>query len=310
MDLPAALAAAKPGDTLRIPAGRYPVNLIIDKSITLLGVGQVVLDGTHRGSVLRIQAPGGAVTLSALMLVGGAADEAGGGVAVMNGDVELIDCTLRFNKAPQYGGGGLYVRHGRTRVTRCRIEANTGRQGGGVLVDDVAELSMRDSTIVQNAAVDGGGLRVKEGGKAALLGCTIADNKVVGDAAKGSAVSLAGTSSRAPAVALKACVVSERRESPSCLFNESKYPGALTLIHNVLPPWCARLGGKNTFAEAGFVGSGSEPYLLSETSPARGAGEAADFGPDARDVRGEPRDNPPSLGAFAYVRPSASRLGY
>lgn len=310
MDLSAALAAAKPGDTLRIPAGRYAVNLIIDKAITLVGVGQVVLDGTHRGSVVRIQAPNAAVTLSGLMLVGGAADEAGGGVAVMNGDVELVDCTLRFNKAPQYGGGGLYVRHGPTRVIRCRIEANTGRQGGGVLVDDVAELSMRDSTILQNAALDGGALKVKEGGKAALLGCTLADNKVVGDGAKGAAVSLAGTSSRAPAVAVKASIVSERKEGPSCFFNEARFPGALTLIHNVLPPWCAKLGGKNVFADAGFVGSGAEPYLLSERSPARGAGEAAELGADAKDVRGEPRESPPSLGAFAYVKPSASRVGY
>jgi hypothetical protein len=307
VDLPAALAAAKPGDTLRIPAGRYAVNLLIDKPITLLGVGQVVLDGAQRGSVVRIDCRQGAVRLAGLMLVGGAAEEAGGAICVEDGQVEVSDCTLRFNKAPQYGGGGLYARGGKTVATRCRIEANTGRQGGGVLVDDVAELVLRDSTVIQNAAVDGGGLRVKEGAKATLLGCTIADNKVVGDGARGGALSLSGTMTRAPTVTVKGCVVSERAEGPSCVFDGG---ATLTLAGNLLPPWCASLGGANQYAAAGFVGTGAEPYLLTEASPARGRGTAADVGPDARDVRGAPRDTPPSLGAFAYVAPGGSKLPY
>lgn len=307
MDLQAALAAAKPGDTLRIPAGRYAVNLVIERPVTLLGVGQVVLDGSQRGSVVHVDCASGVVRLVGLMLVGGTADESGGAVNVVDGQVELTDCTLRFNKAPQYGGGGLSVRAGRTTVTRCRIEANTGRQGGGVLVDDVGELVMKDSTVIQNAAVDGGGVRVKEGAKATLVGCTVADNKVVGDGARGGALSLSGTMTRAPSLTLKACVVSERAEGPSCVFNGG---GTLALSGNLLPPWCASLGGDNQYAEARFVGSGAEPYLLSDASPARGKAKAGDLGPDAKDVRGELRDTPPSLGAFAYVAPSASKLPY
>lgn len=308
MDLVAALAGAKPGDTLRIPAGRYPVNLVIDKPVTLVGVGQVVLDGMHRGSVVRIDCPGGAVNLAGLTLVGGTADEAGGGVAVLDGQVKLTDCVLRFNKAPQYGGGGLYARGGSTRLERCRLEANTGRQGGGLLVDDVASVELRDSTVLQNAAVEGGGLRVKEAAKVLVVGCTIADNKVVGDAAEGAALSLAGTSTRRPSLEVRHSIVSERAEGPSCVFNGATFPGTLTLVNDLLPPWCAALGGDNRFAPAGFVGRGAEPYLLAEASPARGQGDAKDLG--EKDVRGEPRDTPPSLGAFAWVRPSGSTLPY
>lgn len=307
MDLQAALAAAKPGDTLRIPAGRYAVNLVIDRAITLLGVGQVVLDGVQRGSVVHVECASGVVRLVGLMLVGGTADEAGGAVNVVEGQVEISDCTLRFNKAPQYGGGGLYVRGGRTSVTRCRIEANTGRQGGGVLVDDVGELVLRDSTIIQNAALDGGGVRVKEGAKATLIGSTIADNKVVGDGARGGALSLSGTMTRTPSVTLKACIVSERAEGAACVFDGG---GTLALSGNLLPAWCASLGGDNQYADAGFVGEGAEPYLLGASSPARGKAKAGDLGPDAKDVRGEPRDTPPSLGAFAFIAPSASKLPY
>jgi hypothetical protein len=298
MDLPAALAAAKPGDTLRIPAGRYAVNLVIDKPVSLLGVGQVVLDGLHRGSVVRIDCPRGTVRLAGLTVVGGSADEAGGGVAVVNGDVELLDCTLRFNKAPQYGGGALFLGGGTARVTRCRIEANTGRQGGGVLVDGLAELTLRDSTVIQNAALDGGGVRVKEGAKAVLLGCTIADNKVLGEQARGGAISVSGTTSRTPSLELRQSVVSERAQGPSCVF--SGPPATLRLVNSVLPPWCRELGGDNQYAEAGFVGTGAEPYLLADTSPARDRGDAADFGADAKDLRGVSRGSKPSLGAFAF----------
>lgn len=307
MDLQAALAAARPGDTLRIPAGRYAVNLFIDRPVTLLGVGQVVLDGSHRGSVVRVECGLGVVRLAGLTLVGGTADEAGGAVCVMEGQVELTGCTLRFNKAPQYGGGALYVRAGKTTVTRCRIEANTGRQGGGVLVDDLGELLLEDSTVIQNAAIDGGGLRVKEAATAMVVGCTIADNKVVGDGARGGALSLSGTMTRTPSLTVKASIISERAEGPACIFNQG---GTLSLARNLLPPWCASLGGDNQYADAGFVGSGAEPYLLGDASPARGAAKAGDFKPDAKDVRGRPRDTPPSLGAFAYVASSASKLPY
>ncbi len=308
MELQAALAAAAPGDTLRVPAGRYSVNLFIDRPVTLLAVGQVVLDGAQRGSVVRVDAAAGPVRLVGLTLVGGTADEAGGGLHVADGQVDLEDCTLRFNKAPQYGGGGLFVGGGQVTATRCRIEANTGRQGGGVLVDGTGALVLRDSTVIQNAAVDGGGLRVKEGASATLVGCTVADNKVLGEAARGGAVSLAGSSTRRPSLELRHSVVSERQPGPACVFNASPFPGALSLVNNVLPPWCAALGGDNRFAAAGFTGAGAEPYLLSDDSPARGLGVAGELG--AKDVRGAPRDTPPSLGAFAWVKASSTPLPY
>ena len=90
--------------------------------------------------------------------MGGNAPEAGGGISVVDGALELSDCTLRFNKAPLYGGGALNVRDSKAVVTRCRFEANTGRQGGAILVDGAGSLTLSHSTVIQNAAVEGGGL--------------------------------------------------------------------------------------------------------------------------------------------------------
>jgi hypothetical protein len=305
MDLAQVVAAAKPNETVQVPAGRYAVNLELTKPITLLAMGQVVLDGMHAGSVLRISTSG-LVRLSGFMLVGGNAPEAGGAITLLGGHLELTDCTLRFNKAPLYGGGALYLRDASAVVTRCRFEGNTGRQGGAILVDGASELKLDDSTLIQNAAVDGGGLRVKEGAKVSLTGCTIADNKVVGEGSTGGAISLSGTTSRQPTLSLTHCIVSERTQTVPCIENGPKIPGTLTITRSLLPTWCQALGGAgNLFAEAGFVMSGNEPYLLSEKSRAVGAGS----GISGKDVTGKERKGQ-DLGAFAFVGGGSSTLPY
>lgn len=313
MDLAQAVRDAKPNDTLKIPAGRYTVNLELTRPVTLLAMGQVVLDGLHSGSVLRITAANGLVRLSGLTLVGGNAPDAGGGVAVLDGAaLELIDCTLRFNKAPLYGGGALYVRDSKVKASRCRFEANTGRQGGAILVDGVGELKLEDSTIIQNAAVEGGGIKVKEAGKLDVLGCTIADNKVVGEGAAGGALHAGATTTRAPVITISNSIISERAEGPACVFNSAKLPATLTVTRSLLPAWCKAIGGDNVFAEAGFVMSGSEPYLLGERSPAVGAGDAAAFAPTSKDVAGRSRvrKGGVDLGAFSFVAGGSSNLPY
>jgi nitrous oxidase accessory protein len=51
------LARAGDGDTVRLAAGLYRGNLIIDRSIRLLGEPGAVLDGGGQGDVLRVRAP-------------------------------------------------------------------------------------------------------------------------------------------------------------------------------------------------------------------------------------------------------------
>ena len=311
MDLAQAVRDAKPNDTLKVPPGRYTVNLELTRPITLVAMGQVVLDGLHAGSVVRITTDG-LVRLSGFTLVGGNAPDAGGAVSLLQGTLELQDCTLRFNKAPLYGGGGLYVRDGKAKATRCRFEANTGRQGGAILVDALGELRLEDSTVIQNAAVEGGGLRVKEGANLEVLGCTIADNKVVGESASGGALHAAGTMTRAPTVKITNSIIAERAEGAPCIFNASQHPANLTVSNSLLPEWCIALGGDNFFGSPGFAMSGTEPYLLTQSSPAVGAADVAAFSDGSKDVAGRARVKSGSadLGAFAYVAGGSSKLPY
>lgn len=291
-----AVAEVKPGGVVTVPPGTYAVNLLIDKPLSLVGLGEVILDGQRSGSVLRVNTPG-LVKLGGLMIVGGRTNTMGGGVCLEGGELELVQCTLRFNEAPVHGGGGLGIRAGHARVTACRFEANTGRQGAAVLVDGEGKLTMRDSLLAQNAGFDGGGLRVKESGSATLLGCTLADNKVLGEHPTGSAISLSGSTTRTPSLTLTQCLVAERSQGPECLHNFAGAPGTLTLKKNLLPPWCSAFGGDNRFGPPGFVGSGTEPYLLTPQSEAVGAGELEVYGPGAKDLLGRPRSSG-DVGAF------------
>jgi hypothetical protein len=290
-DLRRAVAEAAPGTTVAVPAGNYLVNLLIERPVSLIAIGQVVLDAGGSGSVVRIDTPG-KVRLAGFTLVGGQSPEGGGGVCVAQGEVELLQCTLRHNRSPSFGGGALLVKgSARVRTQQCRFEANSGRQGGACLA--------------QNAAVLGGALRVREQGRAVVRGCTFADNKVVGDGAAGGAVHLGGSSTQTPSVTLSHCVLGERAPAQPLVFNGPSFPGTLTVEHSLLPEWCRLPGVGNRFGQAGFQRTGSEPYQLTPGSLAVGAASDGGYAAGAKDLSGRPRaprQGSADLGAFALVR--------
>lgn len=66
-DIQSIIDAAEAGATVRLPAGHYPAHLHIDKPLTLIGDGDVVLDGQGHGDVIRVRAAD--VTLRGLSIV-------------------------------------------------------------------------------------------------------------------------------------------------------------------------------------------------------------------------------------------------
>jgi nitrous oxidase accessory protein len=56
--LQALVDQARPGDRLEIPAGHYAGPLIVDKPLTLEGIGLPVIDGGGQGTVVTLAAPG------------------------------------------------------------------------------------------------------------------------------------------------------------------------------------------------------------------------------------------------------------
>ncbi len=66
--LPAALAAARPGDVLVLARGSHAGPVLLDKALTLEGDGDAVVTGPGEGSVIRVTVPG--VTIRGLTVTG------------------------------------------------------------------------------------------------------------------------------------------------------------------------------------------------------------------------------------------------
>lgn len=70
-DLAALLGAASTGGVLRLPEGVYRGGVVIDKPLTIIGEGEVVIDGGGQGRVIELAAPG--ITLRNLTIRGSGA---------------------------------------------------------------------------------------------------------------------------------------------------------------------------------------------------------------------------------------------
>jgi len=95
----AAIAQAKPGDTVRVEAGRYAEHLRIDKPLTLQGEGRPVISGTGSADVIRVSAAN--VTLAGLVVRDSGIDltAQNAGIYVLPGShhVTIADCQLAAN---------------------------------------------------------------------------------------------------------------------------------------------------------------------------------------------------------------------
>jgi nitrous oxidase accessory protein len=95
----AAISAARAGDTVRVAPGSYRENLVIDKPLTLEGVGKPVVSAGGHGDVVRVRAKD--VTISGLALrdSGANLDAQNAGVYIQPGSdrARVADCDLAGN---------------------------------------------------------------------------------------------------------------------------------------------------------------------------------------------------------------------
>ncbi|WP_372572019.1 nitrous oxide reductase family maturation protein NosD [Ruegeria jejuensis] len=70
-----ALAQAEEGDTLRLSPGTYAETLVLDRPVTIDGMGHATIDGQGAGSVITVTGPD--VTLRGLTVVGSGSDHEG-----------------------------------------------------------------------------------------------------------------------------------------------------------------------------------------------------------------------------------------
>ena len=202
-----ALNEADNGDTIRMAAGVYNVNVSFNKSLTINGDGSAhsILDGgsTSSDRVIQIQ-PGKVVQISGVTIRNGRNDTWGGGIenwgtltltqvivsdnaspyggGIFSGDggvLTLTDATIRGNTATGTGlgnGGGLY-NSGQATLQNSTFSGNAAvhEMGGGLANNGGADMSLTNVTISGNSANDAAGLF--NGGTLTVTNSTIANNQ-------------------------------------------------------------------------------------------------------------------------------------
>ncbi len=112
VDLKTAVANAQPGDTIQVSGGTYVGSLIIDKPLTLIGLGWPVIDGNNEGTVINIQAPNTTLRGFVIQNSGHVLDQENSGIAV-EAENALIEGN-RFENTLF----GIYLRKGHGTVIR------------------------------------------------------------------------------------------------------------------------------------------------------------------------------------------------
>lgn len=293
--------AAAPGAVVRLPPGTHQGTVVVRKPLTLLGASpQSVLDGGGKGPCLVIEpAPGAKVSLIQLVLQNGVAQQ-GGCLFARHGQVTVSDCVLRGGKAAAFGGGGLYAICQTLTVERTQVLGCEGKQGGGVLLDEMVKARFVSTLIADNKGKLGGGLRVKDGVELVLEGCTLAGNTLLPEG-HGSQLYGSGTLTRKPKITLRNSILAGGTEA---FGTQAEFPAAMAGSHLLLPEGVTLEGVSSVLhGSPGFQGQGHAPYALARGSPAIGAGQTEGVPPESKDLLGNPRmqRGRVDLGAYTFL---------
>jgi hypothetical protein len=98
------------------------------------------------------------LTMTNSDVVGNSVDAYGGGLAGQFSAFSIDGSTIRNNVAEYYDGGGIHLGDGVLNISASTISGNSsGRDGGGVKLDENAQGTILNSTLSKNTAGRGGG---------------------------------------------------------------------------------------------------------------------------------------------------------
>ena len=153
-----AIAAAAPGDTIQVRPGIYTGQIIVDKPLTLEGIGNPVLRGPGKGSVLVVIADRCVIRGFIIEHSGGDLQAEDSGLLLKSNDNVIEGNELRDVLY------GIYLYHAarntiRRNTVRGRAEIESGGRGGGLhlwnspdnLIEDNTILEARDGMYIQSS---------------------------------------------------------------------------------------------------------------------------------------------------------------
>ncbi len=160
------------GDRIHIYEGLYAENLVITKSINLMGAKEkkTIIDGKMNGHVIEIYA--NAVNLSNLFVMNSSSSSPSAGIKIDScSQVHIDTCELTDN----FFGLWLY-KSTRNTITNCTIENN---KGDGMIMNEVSRENVITQCIITNNDRDG--IKICCGSNFnSIIFCTIMENKGFG----------------------------------------------------------------------------------------------------------------------------------
>jgi hypothetical protein len=186
-NIQAAVDAASNGDTIVLKRGTYYENVVINKSVTLIGFGpgETIINGDTGNNVIAggvinitkplLQSTGPSVTLVGMTITGGNAHY-GGGIFNDAGSLDLSWISIGDNSA-SLSGGGIYTMGGTVTMDgNTTVVGNTAPVAGGVVNDGGTVTMNSGSSITGNTAQVGGGLENVQGTLIMNNGSSISGN--------------------------------------------------------------------------------------------------------------------------------------
>jgi len=181
------------GDTIRIAAGTYLENLVMDeKSVSMFGIygaENTIIDGDNSGSVLQIIDSGSDTLFLAGLTFSGGSAESGGGLNATDATIVIDSCNFTNNavvsEANGYGGG-VYLKDCWARMMNVTISDNTLEaaeyaRGGGLYCSGTFFLGNCDITgnsILPGATIGSGGGLQNYGGVGVVQNSVIRGNEL------------------------------------------------------------------------------------------------------------------------------------
>ncbi|HUU62414.1 MAG TPA: right-handed parallel beta-helix repeat-containing protein [Dehalococcoidia bacterium] len=134
--------------------------------------GNTAASGMLGGGIYNNGGAGDGLTMTGCTVSDNKADTEGGGIR-NDGPLEMTNCTIIGNEAPD--GGGIY-NSGNVTMTGCTVSGNDAdNNGGGIFNDYGDELTMTGCTVSGNEAYNGGGI-YNYGGHVTMTDCTVSGN--------------------------------------------------------------------------------------------------------------------------------------
>lgn len=177
-------------DIIHVGAGTYYDNVVMDRSIMMLGgypaAGgtrdiyqyETIIDAHDHGRVITINDEKG-VTIDGFTIQNGY-DASGAGVYMYNYSPVIRNCTIQQNQATNYGAG-VHCVQSTPEFTNCIFSDNLAAQlGGGMLSEDSSPV-LTNCIFSENTSTSGGGAGACfYGSTADLRSCTFSKNQAGG----------------------------------------------------------------------------------------------------------------------------------